>query len=240
MNPVTSLISVFPPKIFYASALSLAYYMHCASFIISFSHPETSRLVLWPTQASCSVRSGVPSREWNGWGVLVATHMQLLLRLRMRRAIPLLPLCSFTVWTGKTLTFIVILLWTKFHRIQRLSLYCNFIGRNRVKLPRCLIATPWVRAGGSVGKVSSIVNLNVRSGDRLTSHPATWTSDPIWNGGKDTNSCPAYTSVPIFRQAGFTDVSRLTILRHRSWLCDCLQMDGPSSIPSRNIWNFAV
>jgi hypothetical protein len=67
INPVISLISVFPTKILYASALSLAYYMRCASPVVSFSHPETSRPVLRPTQASCSFRSGVkrPGRAGN-------------------------------------------------------------------------------------------------------------------------------------------------------------------------------
>jgi len=45
--------------------------------------------------------------------------------------------------------------------------------------------------------------------------------DPIWNGGEDdddnnnnnnNNNCPAYTSVSIFRQASFTDVSWLLAL----------------------------
>jgi len=102
MNPLISLISVLPTKILYASTLSLVYDMRCASPVISFSHPETPRPVLRPTQASCSVRSGILSREWSGWGMLVTIHVQLLLRLRMRGAIPLLPLCSFVAWTGKT------------------------------------------------------------------------------------------------------------------------------------------
>ena len=165
MNPLISLISAFPTKILYASTLSLACYMRCATSVISFSHPETSRPVLRPTQASCSLRSGVPSREWSGRGVLVTTHMQLLLRLRMKGV------------DRENFNFIVILLWTKLHRIHCFSLYCNFIRRNRVKLPLRLIATPWVRSRGVQ------VNL-VTSGDRLTSHPPSWTPDPIWNGGK--------------------------------------------------------
>jgi len=37
---------------------------------------------------------------------------------------------------------------------------------------------------GSADKASSILNLNVRSVDQLTSHPPSWTRDPIWNGGR--------------------------------------------------------
>jgi hypothetical protein len=49
---------------------------------------------------------GVLSWETRGWGEKLATHLHLLLRLRMSGYILLLPLHAFMVWTGKTLPFI--------------------------------------------------------------------------------------------------------------------------------------
>jgi hypothetical protein len=45
----------------------------------------------------------VLSHRQSGQEVKITTHLHLVLRLRMNGAIPLLPLYSFMVWTGKTL-----------------------------------------------------------------------------------------------------------------------------------------
>lgn len=50
---------------------------------------------------------------------------------------------------------------------------------------------------------------------------------------------PTGTLIPICeRLASFTDVTRRTVRRHRCRLREYLQMDGSSSIPGPNTWNF--
>jgi hypothetical protein len=45
----------------------------------------------------------------NGQGVKMTSHLNHMPRLRVRGAVPLLPLHAFLVWTGKTLSFSLIL-----------------------------------------------------------------------------------------------------------------------------------
>ena len=52
--------------------------------------------------ASYSIRNGVVSRGQSSQGVKLTTHFRLVPRLRMRGAIPVLPLYALTLWTAKT------------------------------------------------------------------------------------------------------------------------------------------
>jgi hypothetical protein len=92
---------------------------------------------------------------------------------------------------------------------------------------------------GCVGKASSILNLNVRSGDRLTSHPPIWTpwSDLEWRQRHKFLSCvhisPSLPSGRLYwRISAYDTTSSLLVL----WL----PTNGRSKFSSgRNIWNFA-
>jgi hypothetical protein len=55
-----------------------------------------------------SERSGVLYRGQNDGGVTLITHLNLVPRLRMIGAIPLLPLHAFMAWTGKKIDFFFI------------------------------------------------------------------------------------------------------------------------------------
>jgi hypothetical protein len=64
-----------------------------------------SRTALGPTQPAIQwVQGFVPADKAAG-GLLLTTHLQLMLRLKMSGAIPLLLLHAITTWMGTTLPF---------------------------------------------------------------------------------------------------------------------------------------
>jgi len=69
---------------------------------------KMSRLVLAPTRFLFSGNQGsFPGVKQ--WGLKLTTHLLPVQRLRMSRAIPLLPLYAIMVWTGKHSLFIQII-----------------------------------------------------------------------------------------------------------------------------------
>jgi hypothetical protein len=73
--------------------------------------------------ASCPVGTVLFSEGWSGGGVMLPCHLHLVLRLTINRAVALLSLYSFMVWTGISLPFMVFF-----------SQFCMLIFRLNIKL----------------------------------------------------------------------------------------------------------
>jgi hypothetical protein len=69
-----------------------------------FPFTKTSTWALRPTHLLFIQNRG-SNPEINRPGVILPTHVHLVPRIRMNGAIPLLPLYTFTAWTGMTLPF---------------------------------------------------------------------------------------------------------------------------------------
>ena len=67
------------------------------NFKILIAVCETDRLWCPPTLLYSEYR------QWNGRGGKLTTHLHLVSRLRMRGAVPLLPLCTIVAWAGTSL-----------------------------------------------------------------------------------------------------------------------------------------
>jgi hypothetical protein len=70
-------------------------------FLPSPKHPDR----LWGITSLLLTGTGVLSRWYSDRGVMFTIHLRLALRLRTSRAMPLLLLHAFMVWTGAALTF---------------------------------------------------------------------------------------------------------------------------------------
>ena len=83
--------------------------------------------------ASYSIRNGVVSRGQSSQGVKLTTHFRLVPRLRMRGAIPVLPLYALTLWTAKTWPFEILSLFVKYSVTNGRAEYSH----SRVAFQKC-------------------------------------------------------------------------------------------------------
>jgi hypothetical protein len=77
--------------------------------------------------ASCSMGTGFFPGGEAAVGVMLTSHLQLVPRLRMNGAIPLLPLYAFMAWTGEELPLLTLHLLKRANMVtmRNVEIFCH-------------------------------------------------------------------------------------------------------------------